>query len=324
MAQSRTTHVMLCRRVDEVPDAKREIIATLDRLHAAQEAHDLDGMLAVYGDGYVDASGMRRYFEGLIEADAFRDRTVDLAAAEVFVFRDQALVKPVVYKTPRGPRAFSYHLDRQPDGRWAIIDNNRAHLPGDRMYSERFIRNAGRVVGSRGMVWARRVEAPLERVWETVSTKDGLNRWFLTRNVEIDLRPGGEFKHHWTNTIRDVSEGEFIDFAGVPEDSSFQDYMMRFELKPDGAGTVFSFFDVFTGHPRPLSLPWTASGWHAGMDLFETLFTGETHEHDYGLGGDFYWTYLRDHHALAAHAAALPEAPIGDADWREAYTTPGL
>ena len=88
-------------------DTKDEIFQTLDELHAAQEAQDVDGMLKAYAtDGFVSASDMRGYFEDLIERDAFRDRTVDVSACETFIYGDSALVKPVIYHTRRGPSLF--------------------------------------------------------------------------------------------------------------------------------------------------------------------------------------------------------------------------
>ncbi len=48
-----------------------------------------------------------------------------------------------------------------------------------------------------------------------MSTKEGLDEWWICP-VEIDLRPGGVFAHHWKNTITDLGEREYIDFGGDP------------------------------------------------------------------------------------------------------------
>ena len=256
------------RAIDEILDA-------LKQLHAAQEAHDLDAMLSMYStQGFVSPEDMRRYFEELIKQDAFRTRTVDLTKCETFVYRDNALIKPVIYHTRKGPRFFSFHLSKEGDGKWRIIDNRRSKSPGEEIYTEEFVANAGKVVGVRGMLWIRRLDVPVEDVWKAISTKAGLDTWWLTRSVEIDLRPGGLFRHHWTNTIRDFKTNEFIDFVGVPGHESEPESLMRFELKADGEGTVFSFLDAFNGAQRPLSLPWTASGWHGTVDAIETALTG--------------------------------------------------
>ena len=58
------------------------------------------------------------------------------------------------------------------------------------------LENAGRFIDSHTMVWIRKLDAPVAQVWEAVSTKQGLEEWWMGRSVEIDLRPGGAFSHH--------------------------------------------------------------------------------------------------------------------------------
>jgi uncharacterized protein YndB with AHSA1/START domain len=305
--------------------ARDHVLDTLEQLHTAQEAHDLEAMLRTYStQGFVSLDSMRTNFQGLIEQDAFRTRTIDMTECETFVHGDNALVKPVIYHTQKGPRCFSFHLDKEQDGIWRIVDNNRSQLPGEQVYSPELAANAGRVVGSRGMIWMRRLNVPIDDVWNAISTKDGLDQWWLTRSVEIELRPGGIFKHHWTNSIRDFKTNEFIDFIGQPDDASQSDNLMRFELKVDGEATVFSFFDGFQAHLRPLSLPWTASGWHGTVDALETALTGRSIKNDFGLGGEFYWNDLRAHHAFADQVAKLNTTDINDDEWRAAYLAPSL
>ena len=103
---------------------KQQILDALNELHAAQQAHDVDAMLSVYAEGFVSIPDMRTYFEALIERDALRSRTVDMSACETFVYGNTALVRPVTYYTPKGPRYFSFHLDRGDDGRWRISPSN--------------------------------------------------------------------------------------------------------------------------------------------------------------------------------------------------------
>ena len=209
-------------------------------------------------------------------------------------------------------------------GEWRIIDNRRSPLPGQSAYVPSMVANAGRVVGSRGMVWIRRLDAPIDEVWRTVSTKAGLDRWWLTRSVEIDLRPGGLFKHHWTDTIRDFEENSFIEFVSEPTGGTGRPNLSRIDLSCDGEGTVFSLVDGFQSHPFPLSMPWTASGWHCTVDALESTLTGRTIETDFGLGGEFYWRYLRSHHALVRRLCEISGSPLDDEDWRGAYLTQNL
>lgn len=299
---------------------KEAIFATLDELHAAQREHDVEAVLKLYAtDKFVNVSRLRAAFEKAIEQDVFRTRTVAMDGCETFIHQDAALVKPVTYHTKKGPRYYSYHFERNAEGRWRVVDMNRSLPRGMRVYTDELMANAGKLVGVRGMLWTRRFEVPVEKVWPAVSTKAGLDQWFLTRSVEIDLRPGGLFQHHWTNTVKDFREHEFIDFAGTPDDRAAQDALTRFELKPDGPGTVFSFLDSFRGGGDPLSLPWTCSGWHGVVDSLERELTGREIHNDFGLGGEFYFRYLRDLQRLTAMQDRLGMAGTVDESWRAAF-----
>lgn len=134
-------------------DDVEAVLETLVSLHEAQSAHDVDAVLAAYAiDGYANLAGLRAYNEQLMEADAFRGREVDLAHAECFLFRDTALVRPVLYRTSGRTRSFSYHFKRSEQG-WRIIDNNRSFVPGRAICTERMPATAGRVVEHRGVLW---------------------------------------------------------------------------------------------------------------------------------------------------------------------------
>ena len=167
--------------------------------------------------------------------------------------------------------------------------------------------NAGRLVDRRSMVWFRKLDAPLEQVWKTVSTKEGLKTWWMAADkIEIDLRPGGIFQHHWQSTIVDVRENALIAFNE-----------MQLELKSNGEGTLFSFVGrvKVDGVPGPSQIEgqaeedeldvtqpggpgtlWTgvAAGWHCQVDALETAIIGRTFEHTWEDGCRFYAGYLGD------------------------------
>lgn len=162
------------------------------------------------------------------------------------------------------------------------------------------LEHAGRFFAGRGMVWTRRLGAPIERVWAAVSTTEGLRKWWIGNRAEIDLQPGGVFRHHWRSTITDLRKYEYIDFESEPGFGG-----MRFELKADGDGTEFSFIDVMKDeNARPK--PGPAAGWHNMIDALETYLSGETVEDSMmrGLQGlptpqmenlvKFYTGYLAD------------------------------
>jgi uncharacterized protein YndB with AHSA1/START domain len=176
------------------------------------------------------------------------------------------------------------------------------------MFERDLFENAGRFIGRHAMVWIRKLDVPVAQVWEAVSTKQGLDQWWMCP-VEIDLRPGGAFSHWWENTISDLKEQEYIHFADDP----FGSGGMRFELKPDGAGTVFVFLDTWaedavpedsvlpaeadaidTLQPGGPGTPWSgvAGGWHGSIDALETYLTNNTIDHPYEDLCTFYADYL--------------------------------
>ena len=81
------------------------------------------------------------------------------------------------------------------------------------MAEQNLLANAGQLVDRHAMVWLRRLNALVERVWQTVSTKERLEKWWLVPPKEFELRPGGVFKHHWDNTVTSFREHEYIDFS---------------------------------------------------------------------------------------------------------------
>jgi len=75
-----------------------------------------------------------------------------------------------------------------------------------------FINGAGRLISKHAMYWVRLLEAPVEQVWPVVSTKEGLETWWLVPADAFNLRVGGVFKHHGENAFTDYIEQEYIDF----------------------------------------------------------------------------------------------------------------
>ena len=171
------------------------------------------------------------------------------------------------------------------------------------------IADAGHLVHRHAMVWIRRLDAPIEVVWQTVSTKEGLEKWWLVPPKEFELRPGGAFKHHWDNTISDFSKHEYIDFVENTGAYALTGGM-RFELKADGQSTMFMFLDTWAeSHKIPDSgdenlveqpggpgTPWpgVAAGWHAMVDKLASVINNRDYSHTYEDLCAFYLGYLRD------------------------------
>lgn len=200
-------------RVD--PGLKQKILQTLEELHAAQAAEHVDAMADTYSEtGFRPRKRMRPYFASQVQAGVYRSQRADLSRCEVFVHGNTALVRPVTYTTPKGKRHASFHLRNEQEDRWLIIESNRSASLDAAIFTPELLGNAARLVGERSMLWVRRIEAPVERVWPIISTKEGLDQWWITRDVEIDLKPG--VSSSTTGTTRCVTSGRWSSSTSGP------------------------------------------------------------------------------------------------------------
>ena len=135
--------------------------------------------------------------------------------------------------------------------------------------------NAGRLIDG-AMVWTRRLDAPVERVWEAISTQAGLRQWWMPGAPnEIDLRVGGELRHHWKSTIVGLSEREHIDLESEPGFGR-----QRFEVAADGDGAIFTFREPIAdpGQVDTEFYAGPAAGYHCMIDGLEMALTGKQFE----------------------------------------------
>lgn len=176
---------------------------------------------------------------------------------------------------------------------------------------------AGRLITKHAMSWVRYLQAPIEDVWSEVSTREGLEKWWVTPPSVFDLRVGGTFDHHWTNTITAFEEYAYIDFD-EPAGSYTGTGGMRFELLTVGPReTMFRFLDTFgpdvvgselvegtpTVFDEQLAGPGTiwpavAAGWHGAIDQLERRFNPGVPSHSYEELCMFYHYFLDDQFRL--------------------------
>jgi hypothetical protein len=135
--------------------------------------------------------------------------------------------------------------------------------------------NAGKLVDG-AMVWTRRLDVPVERVWQAISTHDGLSQWWMPGSPnEIDLRLGGEFRHHWKSTIVGLAEHEYIDLESEPGFGR-----QRFEVAAEGDGAIFTFREPIEDPARVDTEFYAgpAAGYHCMIDGLEMHLTDEQFE----------------------------------------------
>jgi len=92
---------------------------------------------------------------------------------------------------------------------------------------------------------------PPERVWEALTTAEGLGTWFGHR-AEIDLRVGGQAKLAWdsgdtaTLTVERLEPPHVFGYSwrvyGLPEDDPRRTYV-EFTLEPTSTGTTLTMVE---------------------------------------------------------------------------------
>ena len=137
------------------------------------------------------------------------------------------------------------------------------------------------------------IAAPLERVWDLITSAEHVGRWFADAGAEIDLRPGGRLSLNWREhgTVHgrvEVVEPprrfafRWLSAVGVQEDPTpANSTLAEFTLVAHGDGTrvevVESGFDGLEVDPaaRAAAFASHTSGWAAELgDL--AAYAGDT------------------------------------------------
>ncbi len=314
----------------------KEIERALKGLAAAIEAEDVEAILTSYSEDYGDAQGSdkssrREYYNGFITNGVFKNVKIDMDALEVAQEGQVVTAGPVTYVTGAGTASFEYKFKHEADGVWRIIGGGPVQTPlspevksdgagaPERLEAmesnadRSLLGDAGRLVDRHAMVWIRQLNAPVEEVWDTVSTLEGLKKWWIIGTPsKFELKLGGAFNYHMSNTIRDFKENEYIDFTQGP-DIYAGTGGMRFEFgKIDDKTSMFMFMDAFgpSGTPGSGSMangldaeqpggpgtPWSgvAAGWHNLIDSLAAHINGTESVHSWEELTEFYVGYLRD------------------------------
>ena len=114
---------------------------------------------------------------------------------------------------------------------------------------------------------------PPERVWQALTTAEGLGTWFGHR-AEIDLRVGGKVALAWvsgdtaTLTIERLEPHRVFGYTwaiyGLPEDDPRRTYV-EFTLEPTGTGTTLRMVETgFAQLPdaeHKAAFPGNTDGW---------------------------------------------------------------
>ena len=126
-----------------------------------------------------------------------------------------------------------------------------------------------------GVRFERRYDATPDEVWSALTEPERLTRW-LANVAELELRVGGRFVLVWhednqrtDGTVLALEPGRLIELGWTYPDEP--DSAVRFELAPDGDGTVLIL--DHRGLP-PASIAGYGAGWHSHLDSLEAHLAG--------------------------------------------------
>jgi uncharacterized protein YndB with AHSA1/START domain len=126
--------------------------------------------------------------------------------------------------------------------------------------------------------FVRRFDHPVDKVWAAITQPDELARWW--GDVDVDLPEGGSFDVRWRNTDDEGNRIERhatitrLDPPRLLETDGDRHGLLRWELEPDGDGTVLTFSST-------LALPdefraKVLAGWHWHLDALEGALEGRS------------------------------------------------
>jgi uncharacterized protein YndB with AHSA1/START domain len=130
----------------------------------------------------------------------------------------------------------------------------------------------GRVV----LRFRRRIAHPVERVWAALTEPAELIGWW--GQAEIDLVEGGKFVLRWLNTDDQGNGAEMharitrLDPPRLLETTGDLHGVLRWELRPDGAGTLLDFAST-VGLPAEFRSR-VLAGWHWHLDALSGFLDG--------------------------------------------------
>ena len=138
------------------------------------------------------------------------------------------------------------------------------------------------------------IAAPVDRVWELITSAEHVGRWFGDAGAEIDLRPGGalslswrehgtcygrveavepphRFAYRWLSTIGSRAEP-------APGNSTLTEFTLAAEGEATRVAVVESGFDALDGDPaeRTAALASHTRGWAEELDELAAYALGVT------------------------------------------------
>jgi uncharacterized protein YndB with AHSA1/START domain len=126
--------------------------------------------------------------------------------------------------------------------------------------------------GRHQLRFRRILRQPPEKVWRALTEPDHLRAWFPA-DIEGERATGARLRFVFRNGEDEPGDGEMLvyDPPSVLE-LRWGEELLRFELEPDGDGTVLTFVNTFDELGKAAR---DAAGWHACLDILGHHLAGE-------------------------------------------------
>lgn len=150
--------------------------------------------------------------------------------------------------------------------------------------------------------FSRTLGHPPEKVWRALTEPEHLAAWFPT-TVDGDRAVGAKLRFTFPDGEAPPLEGEMLS-CDPPSllEFRFGDDVLRFEVRPDGAGCVLTMTATFDEQGRGAR---DGAGWHVCLDHLAALLDGVSP--DTTQGWDAVHTVYVDRFGPAASTIGPPE-----------------
>jgi uncharacterized protein YndB with AHSA1/START domain len=127
------------------------------------------------------------------------------------------------------------------------------------------------------------IGAPIERVWQAITTPSEIKQWFFGVDTEADWRPGGRLVHRGEYQGKPyIDKGEIVEFdpsrrfvhthwsdvSGLP-DAPEHYQQVAWDLTPTGAGTELAISEH--NLPSEDAAKTSEQGWQAALQGLKEL-----------------------------------------------------
>jgi uncharacterized protein YndB with AHSA1/START domain len=121
--------------------------------------------------------------------------------------------------------------------------------------------------------FTRELRHPPEKVWRALTEPEHLAAWFPT-DIEGERAAGATLRFVFRNGEGPTIDGEMLTYdpPSLLEFRWGNDETLRFELQPNGDGTLLTFVNTFDELGKAAR---DAAGWHVCLDALESDLDGE-------------------------------------------------